>query len=236
MTLRIKQDSTYQGNHWWRWSVWLEGTPKELNAVDHVVYTLHPTFPNPVRRMENRRQGFKLESSGWGEFEIYVQIKYKNGVIRKRKHSLKLAYPTNAEQETQTKRPATRENGPLAIISSGSADATFARTLRETLTQQGFRVISAEDTKGLPPDRALDESMRSVDVAIFVLSGRPSLWTNLEIESALAQNVPHIIPVIIGTATEIPSQLQGLQALNVNSPTELDALAKQIMKTALGSR
>jgi hypothetical protein len=62
-----------------------------------VVYTLHPTFPNPVQVMDNRRTGFKLESAGWGEFEIHLQIAHKNGEIRERKHWLKLAYLKGAE-------------------------------------------------------------------------------------------------------------------------------------------
>lgn len=66
MTIQIKQQTVPKGKDWWEWSVWLEGDKKQLDAIDHVVYTLHPTFPNPVVRVSNRKTGFRLDSSGWG--------------------------------------------------------------------------------------------------------------------------------------------------------------------------
>jgi len=50
MALTIRQETQYRGNDRWQWSVWLDGTPEELDDVDHVMYVLHHTSPNPVGR------------------------------------------------------------------------------------------------------------------------------------------------------------------------------------------
>ena len=76
MSLKVKQETTYKGKDWWQWAVWLDGSANELDKISHVVYTLHPTFPTPVRRVDNRKEKFRLDSAGWGEFEIYMDIVY----------------------------------------------------------------------------------------------------------------------------------------------------------------
>ena len=100
MDIRIAQGFKYQGEDWWNWWVWIEGTVDELDQIDSVVYTLHPTFPNPVRTVNDRRSKFRLETSGWGGFRIYAQIIKRNGAKIKLTHDLVLAYddgtPTTA--------------------------------------------------------------------------------------------------------------------------------------------
>jgi len=225
VTLKVRQDSVQQGGEWWKWSVWLDGTPRELDAVDHVVYTLHPTFVDPVRRVKNRRTGFKLESSGWGEFEIYLRIALKNGEVRKRKHWLKLEQSKGEELRRAAGKAA------RAYISNGPADGVFARKLREILRERGFRVDTIEDLPGgLPPEKAMDQMLQSADIAVFFLSGRPSLWTYTEIERALAHGVLHIVPVLVGSGAEVPPRLRDLQAFHVDSPEEVEPLAKSILE------
>ena len=87
MTLNIQQGFTYQGNDW------LEGADNELDEVDHVVYILHSTFPNPVRTIKDRKTKFKLETGGWGVFMIKVDVVKKNGEKLRLTHSLVLEYP-----------------------------------------------------------------------------------------------------------------------------------------------
>src|SRR5438270_11612378 len=68
MSLEIKQSATHKGGDWWVWSVWVDGTKAELEKVKSVTYRLHETFPDPVQVRTNRREKFRLNSSGWGEF------------------------------------------------------------------------------------------------------------------------------------------------------------------------
>jgi len=227
VTLKVRQSSDYQGREWWKWSVWLDGSPKELAAIDHVVYTLHPTFPDPVRTVKNRRSGFKLESSGWGEFEIYLQIAHRDGKVRKRRHWITLTHPVKRTQGKEDQLESAKS--PVAYVSSTAADGPIARKLREALSGRGFQVLSMEDAPaGIPSEKAVDDMLSSADVAVFLLSGRPSLWTQTEIEHARRQKVRHLVPVMVGDA-EIPHSLESIEALHIDSPEQVELLAKAIL-------
>lgn len=74
-------------------NVWLDGSPEELDQIDHVMYILHPTFQKPVREIRDRASRFRLETAGWGTFTILAKTFYKDGRELVLKHDLKLLYP-----------------------------------------------------------------------------------------------------------------------------------------------
>jgi transcription initiation factor IIF auxiliary subunit len=93
MALELKQDFEYEGQDWWEWSVWVDGSEQELDQIDYVEYTLHPTFPKPVQKIDDRSSQFRLHASGWGMFTIYAKIVHKDGKHTLREHLLELSYP-----------------------------------------------------------------------------------------------------------------------------------------------
>jgi transcription initiation factor IIF auxiliary subunit len=94
MKYKIAQEETYAGNDWWKWSVWVEASEKALDGVEYVQYTLHPTFPNPVRRVDDRASKFSLSANGWGVFTIYVLIHLRDNSEVQLSHELELHYPS----------------------------------------------------------------------------------------------------------------------------------------------
>ena len=92
MALRLEQKMHHEGEDWWTWSVWLEGTDQELDDIARVEYTLHHTFPKPVRVVEDRSTKFRLDAAGWGGFTIHATAVPKSGPPRKLKHELELYY------------------------------------------------------------------------------------------------------------------------------------------------
>lgn len=86
----IQQWEEYEGENWWKWAVWLEGSDDALDRVESVEWALHPTFPNPVRRQKNRKDKFKLETAGWGVFPIRARINMKGGQSYNLTHHLVL--------------------------------------------------------------------------------------------------------------------------------------------------
>jgi pYEATS domain-containing protein involved in immunity/TIR domain-containing protein len=232
VSLKIRQDSTHQGGNWWKWSVWIEGGSREMAAVDHVVYTLHATFPDPVRTVRNRRTGFRLESSGWGEFELYARIVAKDGKVHQRKHWLTLdgeARPAAAGAAPPSSA-GEAPSEPVAYLSAGSADAEVARHIRESLGARGIRVVTMDDAPaGLPMEAAVDRLLAPAQAAVFVLSGRPSVWTLTEIARARALSVPHLIPVMLGTATDVPEPLRGIEPLHLGSAADVERVVGQIL-------
>ena len=91
--LQVRQSEKYEGGDWWQWAVWLEGPAEALDQVMLVEWTLHPTFPNPVRKTTSRSDNFRLESAGWGVFPIVVRVQMKDGTQQKLVHQLALQYP-----------------------------------------------------------------------------------------------------------------------------------------------
>jgi transcription initiation factor IIF auxiliary subunit len=96
MPLGIAQAAKYEGDDWWEWSVWIEAEESELDAIEFVQYTLHHTFPQPVRRISDRTTHFRLKSSGWGGFTIYAKAVQKDRSETTLQHELKLYYPRRA--------------------------------------------------------------------------------------------------------------------------------------------
>ena len=93
MAIKIEQGFAYQGNDYWKWWIWVEGPADELDRIDYVVYTLHPTFPNPVRTVTDRASKFRLDTMGWGVFRIYAKVVDKGSNETRLKHDLVLEYP-----------------------------------------------------------------------------------------------------------------------------------------------
>lgn len=104
--LSIQQSEQYEGDDWWNWSVWLTGPDETLDQIDFVEWTLHPSFPNPVRRVKDRSSNFRLETGGWGTFPIHARIRMKGastdsgtGSDLKLRHELALHYPNGRMTE-----------------------------------------------------------------------------------------------------------------------------------------
>jgi transcription initiation factor IIF auxiliary subunit len=69
--------SRFLGNGRWEWTVYIKASPQVLREIDCVEYTLHPTFPQPVRRVckvGDSRRPFGLTASGWGAFQIRIRV------------------------------------------------------------------------------------------------------------------------------------------------------------------
>jgi transcription initiation factor IIF auxiliary subunit len=91
--LEIKQWEHYEGDDWWKWAVWVEGTDDVLDQVNFVEWMLHPTFPNPVRNVRNREEKFRIDTGGWGVFPIRANVYLKDGNLVRLQHELTLHYP-----------------------------------------------------------------------------------------------------------------------------------------------
>lgn len=237
MSIGIVQEARYRGNDWWQWSIWLDGTEAELDRIDHVIYTLHPTFPTPVRRVEDRATCFRLDSAGWGEFEVYAEIVMKDGTREPHKHWLKLEYPTPPKRSAPSRRAEVKgELGkrPAVFLSSSVADVSLASALRKALTGADMDVMTFEDLpSGLPFGKSVELFLRQAVAAVFLISERPSPFLGREIEAALARQVAVIVPVLVGPDAILPEELSGFQGIRVHDIAEIETVAQQIAEKVL---
>jgi transcription initiation factor IIF auxiliary subunit len=93
----IQQWEKYDGDNWWKWAVWIEGRDEDLDRVDFVEWSLHPTFSRPVREIRDRGSRFRLETAGWGGFQILALVQTKDGEQIKLRHQLVLYYPAGVK-------------------------------------------------------------------------------------------------------------------------------------------
>ena len=95
--MRIKQTEKYEGQDWWKWSVWIDG--QDLNNVEQVTWKLHPSFPQPERVISDPGSKFRLDTAGWGTFLVRADVKLKDGTNRELEHELELHYPDGTVTE-----------------------------------------------------------------------------------------------------------------------------------------
>jgi hypothetical protein len=86
----IAQRAHPKGRSHWSWSLELAGPAEELDRVEWVEYTLHPTFSPPVHRVTDRASSFRLDGSGWGEFMVHVAVRVRGGETISLQHWLEL--------------------------------------------------------------------------------------------------------------------------------------------------
>lgn len=75
---------------WWEWGIYMAGSAADLQKVRCVEYTLHPSFPNPVRVVCSPQDRFELVTRGWGTFEVQIKLILQDGSVRKLSHQLRL--------------------------------------------------------------------------------------------------------------------------------------------------
>ncbi|MEW5800777.1 MAG: M4 family metallopeptidase [bacterium] len=83
--------STYIGDGWWDWTVFIAAPTQVLNQIDCVEYTLHPSFDPPqvsVCNIGDPSYPFGLNANGWGTFLIYIEITFKDGSSCNLEHML----------------------------------------------------------------------------------------------------------------------------------------------------
>ncbi len=101
MSLKLKNKWNYRGDDRWRWEAFLDDEGSgELKDVESVEYILHPTFRNPIRRIEDPEGGFSLNTEGWGVFDLKAFAQMKDGSMRPLSHLVKLEYdpPTGVSE------------------------------------------------------------------------------------------------------------------------------------------
>ena len=139
--IELVQETKYQGNDWWEWAVWVEAKPADMAKINYVEYKLHPTFPNPLRKQNNRDEKFRGGSAGWGEFMISAEIVNQDRSRIKTHHWLTLEYPDKSPIPSgkfsvlASKKESER---PGIFLSGGVTDLGLGSALTDALQHQGF--------------------------------------------------------------------------------------------------
>lgn len=218
MTLSISQSAHRRTSRSWAWSVWLEGPAAELDAIRYVTYTLHPTFSEPVQRVDERDTGFRLDSHGWGEFRIHVQVQRKDSTQEELSHWLQLSDNAGAALTRGHLAMAPQHAQVCLFLSSIAADAPIAEKLSEVLRGQGIEVARAEDVPaGAVWSEWVDEQMRRANALLLLLTRRFDSRQLREVEQFRAMEKRVLALVVYGhwSPITLTPDLQQLKPLPV---------------------
>jgi hypothetical protein len=202
----------------------------ELDAVDEVTYTLHPSFPEPVQRMRDRETNFRLSASGWGEFLLKASIRKKDESTEELTHWLKL------RPEITAKAPASAERDRNRVfLSFGAADAPMAQAIGASLAARGVEVDrSDQPPEGMPPEAWSERAVSGADATLVIWTNRFNRWMEREVALAREFRKP-ILPLVVygptGSTPEIPTNLQEqlLPIKWVGSGAEANEVAERVL-------
>jgi hypothetical protein len=213
----------------WNWAVWIEGTKGKLDEIDYVEYTLHPTFPQPVRIVSERSNKFRLDCRGWGEFTIHAKITKKDGQVLRLDHWLILRDTTRSDSAQVSIKGATSESEGYSpfkttvFVSYSKADFPVFKVLRKLLEDHGLEVVTADTVRpGQPWEREIKSLIGRAHAVVALLSEEPSRWVVSEIAEAQRQNVS-VVPVLLGNVG-LPTNIADLEPVRVENPNDTRGL------------
>jgi hypothetical protein len=234
MNLKIQQEVTPHDESWWDWAVWLDGSTDELDEVEYVEYILHPTFPNPVQKINDRATNFRLIRRGWGEFNIQARVHLENKEIIHLEHWLELDMlaPARSIQESFMKRPRflTKVAHPMLYLSSAMADMKYSYALKDALEEEGLEVLMNQDLDDDEPlEMLLETKQASFNACLFVISDIRNPSIKHEYWVVKKSNITSMV-VQIGEPRDFPDEMEDLPRFQIKDTSETENVAASIAR------
>jgi transcription initiation factor IIF auxiliary subunit len=91
--ITVSNTAKFIGDGRWDWTVFVIAERPVLDRIQCVEYTLHPTFPNPIRRVctpGDPSHAFALSANGWGTFTIKVHVIFRDKSVQQLQYNLVL--------------------------------------------------------------------------------------------------------------------------------------------------
>ena len=134
----------------WDWTVFIQAPSSVLERITCVEYPLHPTFPNPVRRVCSRgkdSEAFALSTNGWGTFTVGIDVFFSDGRTQHLQHELRFAsgVPTSPPSCKTLISLSLDEGGVRRLYGEWSNLAVYAEEIQET----DARLYVVNSTKSL---------------------------------------------------------------------------------------
>jgi len=227
LPIKLVNSAKYKGRDRWEWSVWIDGPATALDQIESVEYVLHPTFAQPVRRVQNRASRFQLDSRGWGEFMIHASITTRTGQTQKLDHWLRL---TDDEHSAGVRVAAVEK--PTLFLSYSRADSRIAEELRRFLEEKkGYEVLTDNQlNQDEPIARAIKSMISRTDALVALIPDElSSRWVLDEISAAIHQQIP-VVTVLLGEEATLPPALADKQMLRVTNPRDSQAALDLVSK------
>jgi YEATS domain-containing protein 4 len=192
-TMSLYQGKKADENNSHKWVCYVRPVNDEdlSTFIEKVNFQLHPSFTQPNRTCT--RPPFEMYESGWGEFEICIQIYFKD--TREKRldilHLLRL-YPTTPGASQSTKKPVVSEFYDEIIFNDPSPD--FYDLLHTTTgVEPDYELLNSAQRQDFIPhftpfsDASVLSSIE--EATAFVKSKSSSIRDNLRVLEAEISNL-----------------------------------------------
>ena len=155
---------------------------------------------------------------------MHLEIGFRDKTVKQRKYDLKLYYP---EEPAATQAHGTGAP-PSIFLSSTATDADTAQAIKAALVNLGIEVLSdAELGAGMPLSRSVESGLAKAGHALFVMSGRPSLWMSREMDAARQHKVP-VTAILVGESAKAPEFLGDTLQLRIKDGSEVNKVIEAV--------
>lgn len=187
----------------WRIQVFIldqDGNEQPATLFDHVIYHLHPTFEQPIRKFTE--PPFTLDEQGWGEFGLKIKAKLKFcATIYTLHHELSFdenAYVTDYEGKFPFNRTKLRKelmnSGDVPIFNEDEISAEQITNL-----QKAIHLISLSDVDTIqkvvnsivtftPVSEEINKKSHKEEEFVILLSQLPNQLINKICQIVLASS------------------------------------------------
>jgi galactokinase len=224
LTLKIAQDSNQTRPDYWKWSAWIDGAEEELDAIEQVTWLLHPTFVDPVRTSTSRSTNFRLETAGWGEFQLKTKVKLKAGNVQDLTHWVRLVrtLPVATKEHAATSKDEASPPRLSAFVSYTRENVVLMREITEALVDHGIDPsIDADVPSGAEFRRWVAERISMSDAVVALISDNIDVSQESEIKLGLKTKKPVFM---ISTAPLSPETMKLVRSYDlVNVSPFLDS-------------
>ena len=230
---KMNNSAKFKGKDRWEWSVWIDGPAERLDEIAYVEYILHPTFTEPIRRVEDQRSANSDSNSrGWGEFMVHANVTTQRpGEIQRLDHWLRL---TDENRRAGMRGGRMIVEKPTVFLCFSRVDSRIAEELRRFLEEKkGYEVLTDDQ---LNPDEPVTRAVKSLisrtDVLVALIPDEISnRWVLDGIVEALHQQIP-VVPMLLGKEAVLPPPLAQRQAVRLtdlrSSQEALDLVGKAL--------
>lgn len=203
MNFQIRQKAAMRSDNLWDWEAWLDGPIDEINRVEYVLWELHPSFPEPIQRVVNRSDNFRLKYFSFGEFRISANVYLLGGESSKLSHWL--SFRDESSEPANRGQIRNKFHGRPVFLSYSRSNARLCKELTDNLKESGIEVWSDINIpSGIAWADWLESRLAGSAAMLAVVTGILPKWCERELWLAKQKSVP-IIFVCVGEVEHLTS-------------------------------
>ena len=205
MISRLIERSESIGDGLWRWSVLLP-PDERLERVQEVVYTLHPTFNRPVRRVRSRETGFAVEDVTSSSFTVYARVIFEDGSEQLLEKRLELT-PQAPVGEVEDPKPR-------PVIVTVDDDAAVVRAVERDLRRRyasAYQIKSYEDGRAAL-DFLREAAGRGAEIAVLLADLRMPIVNGVDFLVEAGRSHPRARRALLTAYADSEDAIRALNA------------------------